>query len=112
MTEILFRLSSMTKSDVAKNICNVDREDVLEGGFRCFNKARFNQYALLDVRFIGEDGIDLGGSMREFMRIATKVIASLLIFEGQASRRLLTLDYPCEFKTDLFVKKSTLRINS
>ena len=89
-------LSSVIDCTCPKNMANIWRENVLDGGIRCFNRNQFNPAALLDIHFVGELGYDSGGPMREFMRLAMKNLLFLPIFEGQETSRLLTLDYPCK----------------
>lgn len=92
-TDILVRLASVIDGDGLKNIVNVAREDVLDGGFRGFKRKSFNACHLLSVRFSGEDGIDTGGLTREFLRLSLSAIQKLSIFCGPVNSRNLSLDY-------------------
>ena len=94
--EVLLELCSTVDTTLKKNVCNIHREDVMDGALRAFTRKSFQPKALLDVKFIGEDGYDEGGPLREFMRLALRAIAELPIFEGPESSRQLTLDYKCK----------------
>lgn len=93
--ELMVRLSSKVDNYGTKNIINVDRQDVLDGAFRGFQRSSFNAKAQLNVRFSGEDGIDTGGLTREFLRLAVRAIESLSIFSDSTipNSKLLTMDY-------------------
>lgn len=91
--EILLRLSSHVDNSLRKNLINVDRDDVLDGGFRGLHRSHFESRALLNVRFAGEPGIDTGGLTREFMRLAMNAIKSLPIFHGADNAKHIALDY-------------------
>jgi hypothetical protein len=94
LTDILVRLSACCDVDsTTRNIVNVDRDDILDGAFRAFNRKTFDPERLLSVRFSGEDGIDTGGLTREFMRLAMSSTRNLPIFEGDERRKLIALDY-------------------
>lgn len=79
--------------DDGKNIVNVYRDCVLDGGLRAFNKSSFNIWKPLDVKFAGEEGIDSGGIQREFMRLALRELKNLAIFAGDCNTKSLSLDY-------------------
>jgi len=70
--EILTRLHRGVDKNGLKNIVNVDRNDVLDGGFRAFKRPTFNTRMLLNVKFSGEYGVDADGLSREFMRLFLK----------------------------------------
>lgn len=96
LRDVLTKLSSSINTEERPNILNVLREDVLDAGLRAFAKDTFRQSAPLNVKFVGEDGIDNGGPSREFMRLAMRGIHRMSIFEGPDDKRQLTLDYACE----------------
>jgi len=91
LVDVLHRLESNLDSDGDKNIVNVMREDVLDGGFRGFMRKTFNPCHKLSVRFSGEAAIDDGGPTREFLRLALSQIESKL-FYGESTGKFLTLD--------------------
>lgn len=93
--DVLRRLRAVVVDTGCKNIVNVDREDVLDGGFRAFNRKTFKPERLLSVRFSGEDGVDNGGLMREFLQLSIKALSKLSIFTGGGADRgcNLSLDY-------------------
>jgi len=76
-----------------RNIVNVSRQDVLDGGFRAFRQQSFIPTRSLSVRFSGEDGIDTGGLSREFMRLAVNGIKDLPLFEGTDNCKMIGLNY-------------------
>ena len=63
-----------------KYIINVDRNDVLDGGFRAFKRPTFHPRMLLNVKFSGEDKIDGCCLSKKFMRLSLKQIQNLPIF--------------------------------
>jgi hypothetical protein len=79
------------------NVVNVDRENVLDGGLRGFNRKSFDPCFRLNVRFSGEDGIDNGGLTREFMHLALIQLKDLAIFGGPENSKFLTLDTSSKF---------------
>jgi len=91
--EIITRLISVMEVDSHKNIVNVDRDNILDGGFRAFQRKSFNSHRLLNVRFSGEDGIDTGGLSNDFMRLSVCAIQSLPIFAGDDNAKWIALDY-------------------
>jgi len=76
-----------------KNLINVDRNDVLDGGFRGFKRKSFNPHQLLSVKFSGENGIDTGGLTREFLPLAMREIKKQSIFHGSENALNLSMDY-------------------
>ncbi|KAL3882056.1 hypothetical protein ACJMK2_028431 [Sinanodonta woodiana] len=94
LVEILSKLESRVITS-RKNVVNVHRDNVLDGGFRAFGRKSFDIWHELDVKFSGEDGIDSGGPQREFMRLALKAIKELPIFSGPDHAKMLVLDYKC-----------------
>jgi hypothetical protein len=74
------------------NMINVDRENVLDGGIRGFQRKTFHIKRRLNVRFSGEDGIDSGGLFREFMTLASIQLQQLPIFGGPENEKFLVLD--------------------
>ena len=91
--EIMTRLISAMELDSPKNIVNVDRDNILDGGFRAFQRTSFNPHRLLNVRFTGEDGIDTGGLSNDFMRLSVHAVQSLSIFAGAENSKWIALDY-------------------
>lgn len=75
LPDIVRRLASAMDVEGRKNIVNVDRDNVLEGGFRPLHRP-FDEHRLFNVRFTGEDGADCGGLTREFLRLAIRSIQS------------------------------------
>ena len=76
-----------------KNIVNVDRYAVLEGGFRAFQRKSFKENNLLSVKFSGECAVDNGGPSREFLNLSIKSLKNLNIFEGDSDARVMSVDY-------------------
>ena len=102
-------MSALTKQSEKKNVVNVDRDDILEGGIRAFQRNSFKPNLALSVRFAAEDGIDSGGLMREFMRLAMKAIQQYRIFEGDENKRLLALDYICKHFIIIIIATKNIR---
>lgn len=96
MTNILKRIGSSIDT-TKKNIVNVDRDNVLDGGFRGFSRKSFDPLSPLDVKFSDEDGIDTGGPTREFLRLAMNSVKDLPIFAGPDNQKMLVLDYRCQY---------------
>ncbi|KAL3853765.1 hypothetical protein ACJMK2_017279 [Sinanodonta woodiana] len=94
LPEILTKLESRIVTS-RKNIVNVHRENVLDGGFRAFGRKSFDSWCELHVRFSGEADIDTGGPQREFMRLALKAIKKLPIFGGPDNEKILVYDQKC-----------------
>lgn len=93
MHDVLAGLSRNINVDGKKNIVNVDRADVLDGGMRAFSRATFNPKHLLSVRFAAEDGIDTGGLTREFLRLAVSALKNSHLFTGPPNARHIAMDY-------------------
>ena len=95
--EILKRLYDTVDDDLTKIIVNVDRDDVLDGGFRAFKRKQFNIRTPLHVRFSFETGIDNGGLTREFLRLALKSMATCnKLFYGNDLSNFISMDYKGE----------------
>ena len=58
MEEILTLLRSKIAKEISNVTLNVDRQNVLDGGFRALNRKRFDMNKKLFVKFGGEIGID------------------------------------------------------
>jgi hypothetical protein len=91
--ELMRQLLSRENVEGTKNVVNVDRADVLDGGYRAFRRAIFIPQNRLSVRFGGEFGIDTGGLTKEFLRLALVAIQQSSIFCGPDNARNLQLDY-------------------
>ena len=89
--EILLGMSTCINVDEKKNIVNVTRHDILDGGYRAFLRKSFNPNHLLSVKFAGEQGMDTGGPTREFLSLAMKEIFNSGLFEGESNAKYLTL---------------------
>jgi hypothetical protein len=87
------------------------RGQVLEGAFRAFKRSNFDPSAPLDVKFIGEMGIDCGGPFREFCRLATVEIAASSIFWGPEASKNLELDQNGKFCFVLCSSEIALKAN-
>ena len=70
-----------------KNRINVVRENVLEGAIRAFGRNNFKMNNKLDVKFVGEMGIDNGGPTRDMMRLVMKEL-SQKFFIGEEDKFL------------------------
>lgn len=95
LVTLLTKLRTAVDTNGCKNIVNVDRGDVLDGGIRAFRRKTFKPEKLLSVRFSGEDGVDNGGLRREFMQLAVTAVSNLSIFSSTEMNRgkNLALDY-------------------
>ncbi|XP_069108918.1 G2/M phase-specific E3 ubiquitin-protein ligase-like [Argopecten irradians] len=93
LTSVLSMLKTHIDSEGRKNIVNVDRGNILDGGCRAFQRTRFNHWAPLSVAFAGEQGIDNGGPTREFLQLTIVALRDSNIFEGPVSSKSLALDY-------------------
>ena len=47
----------------------------------------------MSIKFVHEDGIDAGGLMRDFIRLAIKNLMAMPIFGGPEESRMIVLDY-------------------
>ncbi|MED6285505.1 hypothetical protein CHARACLAT_029989 [Characodon lateralis] len=66
---------------------NIDSSAVWEGIVRGFQRLIFDPNSMISVKFsdnVGknEEGVDLGGTRREFLRLLMETIASSTMFEG------------------------------
>ena len=93
LCDIISDLSHDIDGDGLKNLVNVDRSNILDGGFRAFRRKSFNPLHKLNVRFSGEDGIDSGGLTTEFLRLCINAIRDHAIFTGPENCRTLCLTY-------------------
>ena len=92
LEDILIELGQGIKHHAYMTV-HVTRENVLEVGENTFKKKKFDATKKLGVVFLGgEEGIDTGGPTREFLRLLVAEVANLLIFEGPAGSRMLTLE--------------------
>ena len=92
LVDILKKLKDQTDADAKKNVINVDRDDVMDGCFRAFMRPRFNPVAGLDVKFVGEEGIDNGGLTAELLRLLLDQFRNLTIFNGSEYARNLVFN--------------------
>ena len=92
VVQILQKQKDGTDNKARKNIINVDRDDVMDGCKRAFMRPRFNPKAGLDVKFVGEEGIDNGGLSSELLRLLLNEVRHLSIFTGPEYARNLVLD--------------------
>jgi len=96
-TDIIINLAQMIDINGSKNVINVDRNNILDGGLRGFARKVFDAKRLLFVRFADEQGIDAGGLTKELLRLLLQAIRSELpIFSGPENARNLLLDYKGE----------------
>ena len=79
---------------------------MLDGAYRAFARRSFDVWASLDVKFAGEEGVDDGGPMREFLRLASIAVQNLKIFGGEETNRMLVLDYGCKSSQYFFQHKN------
>ncbi|XP_053281200.1 G2/M phase-specific E3 ubiquitin-protein ligase [Pleuronectes platessa] len=94
--EILLELSSKIST---KQQCkfNINRSAVWEGAVRGFQRVSYNPNFMICVKFSddmgrNEEGIDLGGPRREFLRLLMETIARSPMFEGKENSKNLALD--------------------
>lgn len=90
---VLQSLYDQIDTEGRKSIVNVDRYNVLEGGFRALQRKSFKETNLLSVKFSGECAVDNGGPSREFLHLSIKSLKELNIFEGESDAKLLAMDY-------------------
>lgn len=89
LSEAISCLRADIALDQGKNIVNVTRHDVLDGGYRAFLRQSWNPLLPLSVKFTGEPAMDDGGVSREFSTMAVAEIAkSGSLFHGDALKYL------------------------
>ena len=64
---------------------------MLETAIRLFSKEYFVPKAELDVKFVGEDGIDNGGLSREYLTLVLRAIRDSYMFHGPEQHKTLVL---------------------
>ncbi|KAL7394479.1 hypothetical protein ABVT39_026611 [Epinephelus coioides] len=94
--EILLELSSKIST---KRQCkfNINRSAVWEGAMRGFRRVSYDPNLMICVKFSddmgrNEEGVDLGGPRREFLRLLMETIARSPMFEGKENSENLALD--------------------
>ncbi|XP_028458425.1 uncharacterized protein LOC114571330 [Perca flavescens] len=94
--EILLELSSKIST---KRQCkfNINRSAVWEGAMRGFQRVSYDPNLMICVKFSddmgrNEEGVDLGGPRREFLRLLMETIARSPMFEGKENSKNLALD--------------------
>ncbi|XP_063755391.1 uncharacterized protein LOC134874991 [Eleginops maclovinus] len=94
--EILLELSSKI---ITKRQCrfNINRSAVWEGAMRGFQRVSYDPNLMISVKFSddmgrNEEGIDLGGPRREFLRLLMETIARSAMFEGKENSKNFALD--------------------
>uniref|UniRef100_UPI003AAF346D G2/M phase-specific E3 ubiquitin-protein ligase-like n=1 Tax=Centroberyx gerrardi TaxID=166262 RepID=UPI003AAF346D len=94
--EILLELSSKIST---KQQCkfNINRSAVWEGAMRGFQRVSYDPNLMICVKFSddmgrNEEGVDLGGPRREFLRLLMETIARSPMFEGKENSKNLALD--------------------
>ncbi|XP_035516982.1 G2/M phase-specific E3 ubiquitin-protein ligase-like, partial [Morone saxatilis] len=94
--EILLELSSKIST---KRQCkfNINRSAVWEGAMRGFQRVSYDPNLMISVKFSddmgrNEEGVDLGGPRREFLRLLMETIARSPMFEGKENSKNLALD--------------------
>jgi len=96
LEDVLQSIQSRVCFDDGKNLVNVYRQRVLDGGFRAVQSTKFDPWKPLDVCFAGEYGIDNGGLQREFLRLAMSEMKTLPIFDGPENSKTIVLDHKSE----------------
>ncbi len=79
-----------------KNKVNVYRENVLEGAKTAFQRQCFDPVCKLSVKFAEEDGFDLGGPSREFLRLAIEQTRTQPIWSEKEDGLILILNSSCK----------------
>ncbi|KAL0973467.1 hypothetical protein UPYG_G00204290 [Umbra pygmaea] len=94
--EILLKLSSKIST---KRQCkfNINRSAVWEGAVRGFQRVSYDHNLMICVKFSddmgrNEEGVDLGGPRRAFLRLPMETIARSPMFEGKENGKNLHLD--------------------
>lgn len=75
----------------------INRSSVWEGALRGFRRVSYDPNSRISVKFsddtgILEEGIDLGGPRREFLRLLMEWISGSALFEGKENSKTLALD--------------------
>lgn len=96
MEEVLQELSSKIKTNQQCRF-NINRYAVWEGALRGFRRLSFDPTFRICVKFSddtgrNEEGVDLGGPRREFLRLLTETIAASSMFEGRENSKNMALD--------------------
>ncbi|KAI9534084.1 hypothetical protein NQZ68_016802 [Dissostichus eleginoides] len=94
--EILLELSSKINSNRQCKF-NMNRSAVWEGATRGFQRLSYDPTSIIYVKFSDdmgrqEEGIDLGGPRREYLRLLMETIARSPMFEGKENCKSLALD--------------------
>ncbi|KAF3835798.1 hypothetical protein F7725_017110 [Dissostichus mawsoni] len=94
--EILLELSSKINSNRQCKF-NINRSAVWEGATRGFQRLSYDPTSIIYVKFSDdmgrqEEGIDLGGPRREYLRLLMETIARSPMFEGKENCKSLALD--------------------
>lgn len=94
--EILQDLSSKINT-AQQSKFNINRSAVWEGALRGFRRGSYNPTSMMCVKFSDdmgrrEEGVDLGGPRREFLRLLIETIASSPMFEGKENSKTLALN--------------------
>ena len=94
--EILLELSNKINTQQQCKF-NINRSAVWEGALRGFRRVSYNPNSMIWVKFsddIGrnEEGVDLGGPKREFLRLLMETIAMSSMFEGMENSKNLALN--------------------
>ncbi|KAI9524320.1 hypothetical protein NQZ68_018002 [Dissostichus eleginoides] len=94
--EILLELSSKINSNQQCKF-NINRSAVWEGATRGFQRLSYDPTSIIYVKFSDdmgrqEEGIDLGGPRREYLRLLMETVARSPMFEGKENCKSLALD--------------------
>lgn len=93
--EILLELASKINMNQRCRV-NINRSAVWEGAVRGFKRLSYEPHLMVSVKFSddmgeSEEGVDLGGPRREFLRLLIESIAKSPMFEGKENSKNLAL---------------------
>lgn len=76
---------------------NINRPAVWEGAIRGFKRLSYEPNLMMSVKFSddmgkNEEGVDLGGPRREFLRLLMESIAKSPMFEGKENNKNFALN--------------------
>ncbi|XP_027132288.1 G2/M phase-specific E3 ubiquitin-protein ligase [Larimichthys crocea] len=95
LLEILLELASKINMNQRCRV-NINRSAVWEGAVRGFKRLSYEPHLMVSVKFSddmgeSEEGVDLGGPRREFLRLLIESIAKSPMFEGKENSKNLAL---------------------
>ncbi len=94
--EILLELGQQINYNLSCRF-NINRKNVLDGGFRAFGRKSYDPFRRISVRFSDESGnfeeaVDLGRPRREFLSLLMEEIEKSAMLAGPDGQKNLALD--------------------